>query len=168
MKSAFVAVLLVMAAALGCRGRSGPAQRSQQQYEVIEEGQTGSATATINAPGEVQPPATATNTDTTGTFALGTALPPTNMPGGPVGGVLPPQQPAPMSSGTPPPAPAPRATVYPPITVTTTPQPPRERRPPPTQTDTTSTTTSSDTAPPTDTSQPPPPPPTQTDTIGGH
>src|SRR5436190_1504925 len=61
-------VLLVAAAALACRGRSAPAQRTQQQYDVVEEGQTTSATSTIAAPGEVRPPiATATNTDTTAT-----------------------------------------------------------------------------------------------------
>src|SRR5438876_455326 len=138
-------VLLVAAAALACRGRSAPAQRTQQQYDVVEEGQTTSATSTIAAPGEVRPPiATATNTDTTGTFALGTAMPPPNMPGGPAGGVLPPQQPGAMSSGMPmrAPMPAPMPRQPAPIVITT-PQPrPVERRPPPVDT----TTTSSDTA----------------------
>src|SRR5438045_3100806 len=31
------AVLLIAAAALACRGRSGPAQRNQQQYDVVQE-----------------------------------------------------------------------------------------------------------------------------------
>src|SRR6266571_4926775 len=97
------AVVLVAAAALACRGRSGPAaQRNQQQYDVIQEGTTSSATSTIDAPGEMRPPiATATNTDTTGSFTLPTTTAPANMPGGPVGGVLPPQQPGAMSSGMP-------------------------------------------------------------------
>src|SRR5437016_4280308 len=101
-------VLLVAAAALACRGRSAPAQRTQQQYDVVEEGQTTSATSTIAAPGEVRPPiATATNTDTTGSFTLPTMTAPANMPGGPAGGVLPPQQPGAMSSGMPTPMRAP-------------------------------------------------------------
>src|SRR5213595_2765407 len=100
-------VLLIAAAALACRGRSAPAQRTQQQYEVVEEGQTTSATSTIAAPGEVRPPiATATNTDTTGSFTLPTTTAPANMPGGPAGGVLP-QQPGAMSSGMPTRAPMP-------------------------------------------------------------
>jgi hypothetical protein len=151
-------VLLVAAAALACRGRSAPAQRTQQQYDVVEEGQTTSATSTIDAPGEVRPPiATATNTDTTGSFTLPTMTAPANMPGGPAGGVLPPQQPGAMSSGMPAPAPMPR---QPAPIVITTPQPrPVERRPPPTETTDTAAT---------DTTQTQSPPPTQTDTIGNH
>ncbi len=166
MKGVFAVLLVGSAAALGCHGRSSPAQRNQPQYDVVQEGQSGTATSTISAPGEVQPPTTATNTDTTGTFALGTALPPANMPGGPAGGVMTPQQPGSMASGMPtsaPVQPRPAGTVYvppppqqpvpmTPTVVTTTPQPPpRRERKPPTQTDTTATTTSSDTAPTTDT-----------------
>src|SRR5216117_443259 len=123
-----LAVVLVAAAALAC-GRSGPpAQRNQQQYDVVEEGQTTSATSTIDAPGEVRPPiATATNTDTTGSFTLPTTTAPANMPGGPAGGVLTPQQPA-MSSGMPMPARMPRQPA--PIVITTQPRP-AEHRPPP-------------------------------------
>jgi len=179
MKSAFAVLLVTAAAALGCHGRSGPAQRNQPQYDVVQEGQSGSATSTISAPGEVQPPTTATNTDTTGSFALGTVAPPANMPGGPAtGGVMTPQQPGSMASGMPPAAPAQpsRPSVYvppppqpvPTTVVTTTPtQPPpprtRERTPPPT--DTTATTTSTDTATTatTDTSSTQAPP-AQTDT----
>src|SRR5438874_919844 len=136
------AVLLIAAAALACRGRSGPAQRTQQQYEVVQEGQTTSATSTIAAPGEARAPiATATNTDTTGSFTLPTTTAPANMPGGPAGGVLPPQQPGAMSSGMPMPAPMPRGAAnvrvppQPAPVVTTTPLPrPAERRPPPSDT----------------------------------
>jgi hypothetical protein len=149
------AVLLFAAAALACRGRSGPAQRAQQQYDVVQEGQTTSATSSVGAPGEAQPPVTtATNTDTTGSFTLGTAPAPANMPGGPATGVLPPQQPGAMaSSGMPPmgsaPAPPPRPVTIvrtpsqsPVLTNTQAPPPPTtERRPPPVN-----TTTSSDTA----------------------
>lgn len=174
------AVLLIAAAALACRGRSGPAQRAQQQYDVIQEGQTSGATSTINAPGEVRPPiATTTNTDTTGSFTIGMAPAPPNMPGGPAVGVMPPQQPGAMSGGMPMPPPAPmssgapvptprasptiRVQTQPPAattTVTTTPTtattqpapppPPRNAQHRPPPTDTT-TTTSSDTAPPTET-----------------
>src|SRR5256714_8884609 len=102
------AVLWIEAAALACRGRSAPAQRTQQQYDGVQEGQTTSATSTIAAPGEARAPiATATNTDTTGSFTLPTTTAPANMPGGPAGGVLPPQQPGAMSSGMPMPTPAP-------------------------------------------------------------
>jgi hypothetical protein len=156
-----IALLLVAAAALACRGRSAPAQRTQQQYDVVQEGQTTSATSTIDAPGEVRPPiATATNTDTTGSFTLPTTAAPPNMPGGPAGGVLPPQQPGAMSSGMRMPAPRQPA----PIVITTQPRP-VERRPPPT--DTTDTAPPTDTAA-TDTTQTTTTPPTQTDTIGGH
>src|SRR5438067_3817521 len=164
------AVLLIAAAALACRGRSGPAQRTQQQYDVVQEGQTTSATSSIAAPGEARAPiATATNTDTTGSFTLPTTTAPANMPGGPAGGVLPPQQPGAMSSGMPMPAPMPRGaanvrvppqpspivtTTTPtqpaPIVTTTAPPRPAERRPPPSNT---TTTTSNDTAPPTDTAE---------------
>jgi hypothetical protein len=136
-------VLLLAAAALACRGRSAPAQRTQQQYDVVQEGQTTSATSTIDAPGEVRPPiATATNTDTTGSFTLPTTT-------------VPPQQPGAMSSGMPPPAPAPRPPA--PIVITTQPRPVERRPPPPTET--------TDTAPPTDTAATET---TQTDTIGHH
>ncbi|HEV2719138.1 MAG TPA: hypothetical protein VG323_03890, partial [Thermoanaerobaculia bacterium] len=82
MRSAIVPVLLAAAAALACHGQSAPAQRTQTQYDVVQEGQSDMASSTIGAPGEVRPPAsTATNTDTTSTFALGTALSPPNMPG---------------------------------------------------------------------------------------
>jgi hypothetical protein len=72
-----MALVLIAAAALACRGRTAPAQRTQQQYDVVQEGQTTSATSTIDAPGEVRPPiATATNTDTTGSFTLPTTTVP--------------------------------------------------------------------------------------------
>jgi hypothetical protein len=156
------AVLLAAAAALACHGRTAPAQRAQQQYDVVQEGQTSSATTSVGAPGEVRPPVTtATNTDTTGSFTLGTAPPPANMPGGPAAGVLPPQQPGAMTPTSVPPsmASAPAApiqrspTTVQPAPVATNTQPP----PPPRTTDrrpsrstqpatTTTTTTSSDTS----------------------
>lgn len=143
------AVLLFAAAALACHGRQQTAQRAQQQYDVIQEGQTTSASTTVGAPGEqVRPPvATATNTDTTGSFTLSTAAPAANMPGGPATGVLPPQQPGAMTAGSPPPAPmasgAPPLRVPPqpaPIAVSRTP-----RRPPPPAPPTSDTTTSGET-----------------------
>src|SRR4029079_12781389 len=160
MKSAFAVLLVTAAAALGCHGRSGPAQRNQPQYDVVQEGQSDTATSTISAPGETQPPVTATNTDTTGSCALGTASPPANMPGGPVaGGVMQPQQPGSMASGMPqatpvqPPRTSSHAYVPPPTAttvVTTPPQPPpartRDRKPPTETTDTTATTDTTDTA----------------------
>jgi hypothetical protein len=109
-------VLLVAAAALACRGRSAPAQRTQQQYDVVQEGQSTSATSTIEAPGEVRPPiATATNTDTTGSFTLPTPA-------------------APVVTTTPPPRPTARR---PPPTDTTETAPPTDTA----ATDTTQTDT---------------------------
>ena len=155
MRRVIVPVLLVVVAALGCGKQSAPAQRNQPQYDVVQEGENGSATSTISAPGETQQPTTATNNDTTGTFALGTAMPPANMPGGPANGVMPPQpqaQPAPMASGMPAPPPP----------------PPRPRRQPQPIVVNTTTTDTSDTTETTNTAPPPPPPPTVTDTIGAH
>jgi hypothetical protein len=152
------AVLLFAAAALACHGRQQTAQRAQQQYDVIQEGQTTSASTTVGAPGEqVRPPVTtATNTDTTGSFTLSTAAPAANMPGGPATGVLPPQQPGAMTAGSPPPmasgAPTVRVPPQPaPIAVSTAPQgtpPPRAtpRRPPPPAPPTSDTTTSGETS----------------------
>lgn len=49
-------IYLATAALLaGCRSRSETLKREQQQYDVVQEGQTSGVTATINAPGEAPP-----------------------------------------------------------------------------------------------------------------
>ena len=161
--------LLSAALVSGC-GRSQPAQRKDQNYQVVQEGQASGVTSTINGPGETTPPMTNTGVDTTtnltlldnpaplgtqgtsniaGTLPTTTATPPRTVPTS----TLPP-----MTSATPS-APTTTGTV-----TSSQPQPqqqPQRRkttRPP--QTDTTATQA----PPPTDTTatQAPPPPPTDT------
>ena len=100
--------LATVALLAGCRSRSETLKREQQQYDVVQEGQTSGVTSTINAPGEAPPsPAgmTGTNADTTSNF---TTLPQTtmttaSMPQGTIAATLPV-----TSTDTPPPKPAPR------------------------------------------------------------
>jgi hypothetical protein len=54
---------------LGC-SRSGKVQRSQQQYQTVQEGSASGVTSTINGPGETTPPLTNTNVDTTTNLTL--------------------------------------------------------------------------------------------------
>ena len=150
--------LAAIALVAACRGHgSGDSlQREQQQYDVVQEGQSSSAvTSTINAPGEPgapRPGMTGTNADTTTAFSLpqvagGGATP--TQPGTIAGTLTIPSNTGPMV-GYPssPPRPRPRAT-------------PRPVQPPRTDTATTSLegpppTTS--TIPPTTDTAPPPPP----------
>jgi hypothetical protein len=179
----------------GC-SRSGKVQRSQQQYQTVQEGSASGVTSTINAPGETAPPLTNTNVDTTTNFTLPTN--PNPLGNDTAGGSMASGMPATTSypSGTPGmpasrPRTSPRAPVVTDTIGSTTPAmptqrtspAPREQRP---QTDTAATDTMS-TMPPSDTAmtdtsstdtkkkddgkkkdsdQPPPPPPTTTDTRG--
>src|SRR5512143_997974 len=68
-----ITYLAIAVALAACRGGSSKLERKeQQQYDVVQEGQTSGVTSTINAPGEVPPPApmTGTNADTTSNFTL--------------------------------------------------------------------------------------------------
>jgi len=177
---------------LGC-SRSGKVQRSQQQYQTVQEGSASGVTSTINAPGETAPPLTNTNVDTTTNFTLPNN--PNPLGNDTAGGSMASAMPATTSypSGMPAvsrPRTAPRAPVVTDTIGSTTPAMPRERAPQPAprdrqQTDTAATDTSA--PPPTDTAMtdtsstdtkkkddakkqdsdpPPPPPPTTTDTRG--
>ena len=145
------AIFLTCAAlALGC-GRSQTARRTDQNYQVVQEGQASGVTSTINAPGETPPPMTNTAVDTTTNFTL-------------------PDNPAPLGTQPYPPA-------YPPTTVpqprVQRPKPQPQEQPPPTETTVTEApppteTTATQAPPPTDTTKtdttktdtaPPPPPP---------
>src|SRR5258706_10548262 len=56
----------------GC-SRSGKMQRTQQDYQTVQEGSASGVTSTINPPGETTPPPlTNTNVDTTTNFTLPT------------------------------------------------------------------------------------------------
>lgn len=146
--------LICLALVLGC-GRSQTARRTDQNYQVVEEGQASGVTSTINAPGETPPPMTNTAADTTTNFTLpDNPAPLGTQPPNTVAGTLPtyPQprvQPPPMSSATVPPA-QPKPRPQPPRTDTTATQ-----APPPTD------TTATEAPPPTDTTKtdtaPPPP-----------
>src|SRR6202007_1248603 len=87
-------VILLVLAAASC-SRQQKMQRDQQNYDVVQEGATGTATSTLAAPGE-QPPemttssATATNVDTTTAFTLPETVTNTSTaPPGTVAGSLP-------------------------------------------------------------------------------
>ena len=146
----------ILALAAACRGRgSGDSlQREQQQYDVVQEGQTSTAvTSTINAPGEPAAPMTGTNADTTSNFTLPGVAPGTTstQPGTIAGTLTIPSNSGPMvgyPSSPPRPRPRPRAT-------------PRPVEPPRTDTATTSLEgppPSTSTIPPTTDTAPPPPP----------
>ncbi|MBV9069208.1 MAG: hypothetical protein JO093_10380 [Acidobacteria bacterium] len=144
----------------GC-SRSGKVQRSQQQYQTVQEGSASGVTSTINAPGETAPPLTNTNVDTTTNFTLPTN--PNPLGNDTAGGSMASGMPATTSypSGTPGmpasrPRTSPRAPVVTDTIGSTTPAMPRERAPQPAardrqQTDTAATDTMSTTPPPTDT-----------------
>lgn len=160
MKKALV-YLAALALVAACRGHgSGDSlQREQQQYDVVQEGQTSTAvTSTINAPGEAgAPPAgmTNTNADTTTAFTLpqvagsGTT---STQPGTIAGTLTIPSNTGPMV-GYPSAPPRPRRATPPPA--------PRPVETPRTDTATTSLEgppPSTSTIPPTTDTAPPPPP----------
>jgi hypothetical protein len=63
-------VAIIVALALAACRRQDRAQRSQPNYEVVQEGSASGVTSTINGPGETTPPTTDTNVDTTTNFTL--------------------------------------------------------------------------------------------------
>jgi hypothetical protein len=144
----------------GC-SRSGKVQRSQQQYQTVQEGSASGVTSTINAPGETAPPLTNTNVDTTTNLTL--PINPNPLGNDTAGGSMASGMPATTSypSGTPGmPASRPRISPRAPVVTdtigSTTPAMPRERAPQPAardrqQTDTAATDTMSTMPPPTDT-----------------
>lgn len=133
-------MILVAVVGVACGGDESR-RGTQQSYETVQEGSAAGVTSTIHGPGEILPPATGTNVDTTSAFTIdpnvvGTA---TYTP--------PPAYPPPQTSASPtPPPPAP--------------EPEPEPAPPP----------PTDTAPPVqeepEEEEEPPPPPTTTDTRG--
>src|SRR5437764_6676733 len=162
--------LLFAALVSGC-GRSQPAQRKDQNYQVVQEGQASGVTSTINGPGEATPPMTNTGVDTTTNLTLLDNPAPLGTQGtSNVAGTLPqatttaPAAPRTAPTSTPPPMIS--ATPSAPTTTDTVgssqPQPRHRPRPPqsPPQTDTTATqapprtdTTATQAPPPTDTSK---------------
>lgn len=170
MKTKFIYPLVASVVLLGaaCRGDGG-AKASQQQYESVQEGSAAGVTSTIHGPGEIVPPLTGTNADTTTAFTLNqNPVPTTAAPPGSVAGTFPPPQQSPTAvpSGTY----TPQVTRATPVTrsrpVTSQPvsqQPPAEQQPPQQQPP---TETVDPLPPPTDTTatQQQPPPPTQTTT----
>ncbi|HEU4522219.1 MAG TPA: hypothetical protein VFT12_09465 [Thermoanaerobaculia bacterium] len=149
MKKSFALVVpLGLALAGACGGGEDELRRDQQNYEVVQEGAGGAVTSTIHAPGEVMPPLTGTNADTTTGFTLPTAIPGDTQapPPGSLAGTLP-SDPYPTATRRPTPSPAPVPTPTPPPASSYEPQPPE---PQPTQTQ------------PQPQPQPPPPPPTTT------
>src|SRR5689334_6691623 len=65
-----IASFLFIAALASACGRSQSAQRKDQNYQVVQEGQASGVTSTINAPGETTPPITNTGADTTTNLTL--------------------------------------------------------------------------------------------------
>jgi hypothetical protein len=139
-------VILLILAAVSC-SRQQKMQRDQQNYDVVQEGATGSATTTLAAPGETAPPATATNVDTTTAFTLPqTATTTPTAPPGTIAGSLPTSTGGSIGQYTP----QPRPVVHPHVVAPPTTAPP-----------------ASDTVPPaTDTAHPPPTDTTATSTQG--
>jgi len=158
-------VMLCAAFGFGCHRDSAKLQRTQEQYQVVQEGSAEGATATINGPQEVRPPvATDTGADTTTAFTLPGAQPApaaTNTTGSSVASTIPntvspplptpshttTQQPPMSSAAAPAPTPQPQPTQrtheqHPARTDTTGSQPPAAT------TDTSSTTGTTATQPP--------------------
>ncbi|HWW59983.1 MAG TPA: hypothetical protein VN181_01320 [Thermoanaerobaculia bacterium] len=170
MKTKLILGAIAVLTLTNCRGGSA-AQRTQKEYEVVQEGAANGVTSTINAPGETTPPLTGTNADTTTAFALPTTqttLPPNSGGAGTYMPAYPPAYPTPSPATAPPPqAQQPRVvTPQPQPTPQPVPQPEPQPLPPPTETAATTTTPP---PPPTDTAEqeqeePDEEPPTQTDT----
>src|SRR5689334_453164 len=74
MRSKILAVITAGVLAAACHNNQ-QVKRGEQNYDVVQEGQTDSVTSTISGPGETPPPASAvpltgTNADTTTAFSL--------------------------------------------------------------------------------------------------
>jgi hypothetical protein len=132
MKNRLEIMILALLLAAGCHRGSNSMQREQQNYDVVQEGQTSGASSTISAPGETPPPMTNTSADTTTSFTLApnvSTAGPNGQPGSlagtlPTTTAAPPGMQAPMAtaSGAPRPdqrAPIPR-TVVPRVVTSTT------------------------------------------------
>lgn len=115
MKKASVLLPVLLAAAIAC-GHDGVEKRDQQNYDVVEEGAANGITSTISGPGEVLPPITNTNADTTTAFTID----PNTATGTPA---MPPPMASSMPSAVPPAYPVPVSTPPPPKTVVTPPHP---------------------------------------------
>jgi len=162
MKTKLIYPMVLVVFAGACGGRDGARSAAQKQYETVQEGSAAGVTSTIHGPGEMVPPITGTNADTTTAFTLDpnmvAAAPPPQQPAHPAG-TLPP----PMMSGSAAPIAQPQPQARPvqqqprqpqPITQPqqqAEPQPEPQPQPQPT-TDTATTTTTTTTPPP----QPPP------------
>jgi hypothetical protein len=130
MKRTIIVSITALLLAGACGRAGGNLQRDQKQYEVVEEGQAGSVSSTIAAPGEVLPPLmpmTGTNADTTTAFNLPNAgtMTTTDYPGT-IAGTLPSQPTYPRYPSSPPPRPRPAAPP-PPTTTASEPPPPAEQ-----------------------------------------
>lgn len=143
-------------------GGSDKATPGQQQYETVQEGAASGVTSTIHGPGEIVPPMTGTNADTTSAFTINPAL--ANAPATPPGtlaGALPTQPYGGTGSAgyTPPPS---SRTAQPPVRPNVQPQ----RGDTTWRTEPTTTTTAEPvtTEPTTDTAEEATPPVTQTNT----
>jgi hypothetical protein len=141
----------------GC-SRSAKVQRSQQDYQTVQEGSASGVTSTINAPGETTPPLTNTNVDTTTNFTLPNNPNPlgSDTAGGSMASAIPSGAPGMPPAARPRPAPVANAPVVTDTVGSTTPAMPRQRAPQPQpsrnrqQTDTAATDTAAP-PPPTDT-----------------
>jgi hypothetical protein len=69
MKTKLIFPIMVVVFAAGC-GRDGVARADQKNYEVVQEGSASGVTSTLQGPGEVLPPITGTNADTTTAFTI--------------------------------------------------------------------------------------------------
>ena len=143
-KLAYPLILGLLVAACGNdRGR-----RNAAGYETVQEGSASGVTSTIHGPGEVLPPITDTNADTTSAFTLdpNAVPPPTQLSPQPAPTQPPATQPPPQREHAPPP---PTDTAPPPTNTA----PPADEPPPPAEE-------------PEEEEEEPPPPPTTTDTRG--
>jgi hypothetical protein len=140
----YLLLIVVIVLAVSCRRDS--VERQRLEYEAVEEGVASGVSPALQGPGEVLPPLTGTNYDTTTAFTLdpaaaGAAPVPVPPSGGTIAGTLPPPDaatpsyPASAPSASPPPAtgtPQPSTTREPARSAPSEPAPaPAERRPPP-------------------------------------
>jgi hypothetical protein len=87
-----IPMLLVAWVGVACGGDGS--RRDQQEYETVEEGSAAGVTSTIHGPGEVLPPITNTNADTTTAFTID----PNAVATAPAVGTAPKPEPAPAPS----------------------------------------------------------------------
>jgi hypothetical protein len=169
-------IATVLLAGAACRGDGKSGSGAGEHYETVQEGSAAGVTSTIHGPGEVVPPLTGTNADTTTAFTLDPNVAGAPAQPGTIAGTLPP--PAYPSTQTPyPSGGAPAGSYVPPResqqpsgmttrTQTGISRTPVQRQAPPQQQPPTETTEPVSPPPATDTTatQEPPPPPAQTTT----